>query len=45
MKSRDTKQNIENIKREMDELATQNNPLKSSISMYKIKMKMDEIKT
>ncbi len=41
MKKRDTEGNIQNIQREIDELNQLNNPMKNSISMYKIKQKMD----
>ncbi len=37
MQERDTEGNIINLQREIDQLASINNPLKKSLSMYKIK--------
>ncbi len=41
LQKRDTKTNIENLQRELDEMVSLNNPMKKSLSMYKIKKKMD----
>ena len=43
MKKRNTRENIDQILIELDELAARSNPLKKCLSMYKIKQKMDQL--
>lgn len=43
LKKRDTKKNIEQIQRELDEMAASSNPLKKCLSMYKINKKMESL--
>lgn len=43
LKERDTKKNIEQIQRELDEMSASANPLKKCLSMYKINKKMESL--